>query len=164
MIIQAVSKNPSSSRGMTLAEVVLAIAIIGFAIPLITAGMTSAQHTRQAAEADTRSAWLVRDAQRRMIRLWAETADSKSGETSFTFPSANSEGSSLELFYDRSGTLLSEIAPAIYRVTVDAKPHEHLGNSVLAWITVEIQYPANAPTGKRNAHIYQFLSTREEIR
>ena len=67
--------NSIKKRGMTLAEVVIAIAVIASTVPLIMGAMSSAHRSRQSAETDTRSAWLVRDVQQRIQNEWAEAAD-----------------------------------------------------------------------------------------
>ena len=155
-------------RGMTLTELVIAIAIIAFAIPLILAASGGAHQTRQAAEADTRSSWLVRDVQRRIINGWSVPMPSRGFEKSFPFPSAGSPEVTMELSYNQDGELLAEAnGQATYLVTVTAEPYVPPPNqtiaSTLALISINIQYPAKAFPNKRKKLTYQFISLRNGI-
>lgn len=162
-------RNPHSSiakRGMTLAEVVIAIAIIAFSIPLILAATGGAHRSRQAAEADTRSAWLVRDVQQRIFNTWSATSQPISLD--FPFPSASSPKVTMELRYTQDGTLIDEnLYQAVYLVSVEAEPYiqtpDHPTSSSLALISIKIEHPAKATSNKRTKLTYQFVSTREGI-
>ncbi len=61
-----------SHTGMTLMEVVIAIGVVAFVIPLILAATGSAGNSRRNAEADTHSAWIARDVQQNMIVAWGD--------------------------------------------------------------------------------------------
>ncbi len=62
----------TSRPGMTLMEVVIAIGVVAFVVPLILAATGSAGSSRRDAEADTRSAWIAKEVQRQMILKWSE--------------------------------------------------------------------------------------------
>ncbi len=154
--------------GMTLSEVVIAIGIIAFSIPLIVAASGGAYHSLQAAEADTRSAWLVRDVRRNIMSGWAEAMESSDFEHAFPFPSVNSPKVVMELRYRQDGTLLVEDTDqAIYIVKVEAEPYlPRLNQSKatsLARVSIQIQYPAKASPNKRKKLTYQFISTRDGV-
>lgn len=156
-------------RGLTLTEVVIAIAIIAFTIPLILAASGGAHQTRQAAEADTRSSWLVRDVERRIMNGWSETAPSSGFAKSFPFPSADTPEVTMELSYKQDGRLLAEATTgqATYLVTLTAEPYVPTPNQTnaptLALISINIQYPAKASPNKRKELTYQFISSRHGI-
>lgn len=154
--------------GMTLSEVVIAIGIIAFSIPLILAATAGAHRSLQAAEADTRSAWLVRDAQRRIISAWSYSAPTAHLDTPLAFPSADTPEATLELCYKHDGTFLAEDSnQAVYLVTVEAEPYMAAVNNSsaqpLALVSIKIEYPAKASPNKRKKLSYQFISTRDGI-
>ncbi len=154
--------------GMTLSEVVIAIGIIAFSVPLIVAATGGAHHSRQAADADTRSAWLVRDVQRKIMSEWAEAMKPSGYEITFPFPSADTPEVAMELRYKQDGALLVEDADqATYLVKVEAEPYLPRLNqskaSSLARVSIQIQYPAKASPNKRKKLTYQFISTRDGI-
>lgn len=162
------SMNYMLKSGMTLSEVVIAMGIIAFSVPLIIAASGGAHHSRQAAEADTRSAWLVRDVQRKIMSGWAEAETSSDIENAFPFPSAYSPEVVMELSYKQDGALLAEETDqAIYIVKVEAEPYLPRLNqskaSSLARVSIQIQYPAKASPNKRKKLTYQFISTRDGV-
>jgi type II secretory pathway pseudopilin PulG len=157
-----------SKAGMTLSEVVIAIGIIAFSIPLIVAASGGAYQSRQAAETETRSAWLVRDVQRNIINKWAQTKTPSNFENTFPFPSIDSPQVVMELRYKQDGTLLADDTDqAIYLVKVMAEPYfAHVNQSKalsLAKVTIHIRYPAKASSKNRKILIYQFICTRDGI-
>ncbi len=162
-------QNIMLKRGMSLAEVVMAIAVIAFSIPLILAATGGAHRSRQDAEADTRSAWLVRDVQRIINNEWSEIAQPFVPKISFPFPSGDSSEATMELAYKQDGTLITDedIDQAVYLVTVEAGTYmtnaNHSTASSLALITINIQYPAKAAPNNRKKLTYQFVSAREGI-
>lgn len=152
-------------KGMTLSEVVIAIAIIAFTIPLILAASGGAQHTRQAAEADTRSAWLVRDVQRRITNEWSEATQNSDHENAFPFPTPATPEVTIDMCYMKDGRYIPEdIDQAVYLVTVKAEQYTQSADypmaAALARITIEIQYPANASSNNLKKLTYQYLSAR----
>lgn len=160
--------NYMLKSGMTLSEVVIAIGIIAFSVPLIVAASGGAHHSRQAAEADTRSAWLVRDVQRKIMSGWAEAETSSDMKNAFPFPSAYSQEVVMELSYKQDGTLPNEETDqAIYIVKVEAEPYlprlNQSNASSLARVSIQIQYPAKATPNKRKKLTYQFISTRDGV-
>lgn len=161
-------QNHWLKSGMTLSEVVIATAIIAVCIPLMMAASGGAYRSNLDAEADTRSAWLVRDVQRRIISRWAESSSYAHSEMPFAFPSADSPGSIMELNYKNDGTLLSDdINQATYLVTVEAEAYTpETGNtpvSSLAIVSIIIEYPAKASSNHRKKLTYQYISRRDAI-
>jgi hypothetical protein len=153
---------------MTLAEVVIAIAIISFSIPLILAATGEAHRSRQASEVDTRSTWLVRDVQRRITHMWSENTLLYGLKHPFPFPSADSPNVTIELRYKQDGTLIADDREqAVYLVSVQAEAYnqkpDHFPRSSLALVTIKIQHPAKSTSNKRTKLTYQFLSTRVGI-
>lgn len=162
-------RNIMLKRGMTLAEVVMAIAVIAFCIPLILAATGAAHRSRQDAEADTRSSWLVRDVQRRINNEWSEILQPFVPKISFPFPSEDSSEATMELAYKQDGTLITAEANdhAVYLVTAEARAYvpdaNHSTPSSLALITIQIQYPAKASPNHRKKLTYRFVSARDGI-
>ncbi len=156
-------RSPVLKSGMTLSEIVIAIGIIAFTIPLILAATGNAHQTRQAAEADTRSAWLVRDVQRKIMNEWANSGSNSAIENTFTFPTSSPV--TMELSFKRDGSWLPrESDEAVYVALVRAEPYmpntDHSRSTPLARVTIKIQYPAKASPNHRKQLTYQFLSTR----
>ena len=159
---------PTHKRGMTLSEVVVSIGVIAFSIPLILAATGGAHRSLQAADADTRSSWLVRDVQRRIISAWSDSASPGQSEMAMAFPSAATPEVKLELSYKQDGTFLAEdTKQAAYRVTVEAEPYmtasQQGAEPTLALVSIRIEYPAKASANKRKKLSYQFISTRDGI-
>lgn len=154
--------------GMTLSEVVVAIAIISISIPLLLVALGSAYQSRMRAEIDTRSAWLVRDVQRQILSHWSESSSQLDEEKRFAFPSVLSPESSMQLSYRKDGTLNSDdTGQAVYMVSVEAKTYpsaiNHPGSPTLAMIRITIQHPANASPRRQQKSTYQYLTTRGGI-
>ena len=149
-------------------EVVIALAIVGFALPLIMAATSSTGNTLRNAEADTRSAWIARHVQRQIIAKWAEPPIESEITSAFDFPVTGTEESTAVLIFDREGTFLSEgssddltassqVPDAVFAANITAKLHE---NS-LALVSITINHPAKAPAAKRSSYRYKFLTTRQ---
>lgn len=159
-------RSPILKSGMTLSEIVIAIGIIAFTIPLILAATGNAYQTRQAAEADTRSTWLVRDVQRAIINDWENSGSNTAIEDAFPFPT--SSPSTMELRFNQHGTWLPrESDNAVYLALVKAEAYmsntDHSQGTPLARVSIRIQYPAKASPKYRKQLTYQFLSTRHGI-
>ncbi|MES2982321.1 MAG: type II secretion system protein [Verrucomicrobiota bacterium] len=162
-MIWKANRNILMERGMTLSEVVMAIGIIAFSIPLIVAASGGAHRSLEAAEVDTRSAWVVRDVQRRIINAWSDSASSSHLETPLAFPSAATPEVTWELGYKHDGTFLADgIDQAVYIVTVKAEPYtpnlHHSSAPALALVSIKIEYPAKASPNKRKKLSYQFIA------
>lgn len=148
---------------MTLSEIIIALGVIACTIPLILAATGNAYQTRQAAEADTRSAWLVRDVQRRIMDGWAQPG-SKTGDL-HAIPFPTSSPTTMELSFKQDGTWLPYGSDqAAYLALIKAEPYmpepAHAQVTPLARITIRIQYPAKAPSNHRKQLSYRFLSSR----
>ena len=83
--------NSHAQRGMTLMEVVIAIGVVAFVIPLILAATGSAGNSRRNAEADTRSVWLAREVQQQVLSKWADPVRESAITNALTFPTFSSE-------------------------------------------------------------------------
>lgn len=153
-------------RGMTMAEVVIAIGVVAFTIPLIIAAMGTAYRTGHAAEADTRSAWLAREVQHLILTQWSHDP-----EPIVPFPESESSDPPAELFYDANGVFISASISqnppkrAAYLVTVRAEPYpqpqDPSAAMPLALVFITIQHPANAAAENRSKLNYRFVSYRE---
>ena len=168
---------------MTLMEVVIAISVMAFAVPLIFTATTSASSSRLAAEADTRSVWLTREVQRQIILKWSEdsTVESQSVITSsFPYPESGADTSTATLIFDNTGEFISEgsstdeeasstVAGAAYVVSISAETYNPSGTSttsgqdMLARVTIDIANPAKTVPGKRSKYRYIFITTRQGL-
>ncbi|MEP2776775.1 MAG: hypothetical protein ABJQ29_11305 [Luteolibacter sp.] len=169
--------------GMTLMEVVIAIAVMAFAVPLIFTATTSASASRLAAEADTRSVWLAREVQRQMILKWSVdpiVSEVSIIDTAFAFPGTSSGASTKTLIFDNEGGFISEgsssdtdapsvIPKAAYVVTISAVAYipsgatASSGQDTLARVTIDVASPAKALPGKRGQYRYIFITTRQGL-
>lgn len=169
------------ASGMTLMEVVIAISVMAFAVPVIFTAISSAGTSRLAAEADTRSVWLAREVQRQMILKWSEenqVSDQSVISSSFAFPETGAGGSTQTLIFDNDCEFISEgdatdqdapsaIPRAAYVVTMSAEayapPGAATGQGTLARVTIDIANPAKAEPGKRSQYRYIFITTRQGL-
>ncbi|MGJ8643676.1 MAG: hypothetical protein ACSHX9_09730 [Luteolibacter sp.] len=169
------------AHGMTLMEVVIAIGVMAFAVPLIFTAISSAAASRLAAEADTRSVWLAREVQREMILKWSEdsnVSDQSVIATSFSFPTTGSGDSSKTLIFDNEGEFISEgstsdqdapsvIPGATYVISINAEvytpPGASTGQDTLARVTIDVANPAKTTPGKRSQYRYIFITTRQGL-
>lgn len=171
-------RKTHTRRGLTLMEVVIAIAVIAFAIPLVLAMSKSAGDSRINAEADTRSAWLAREVQRGIIAAWANPPRPSVLGEAIDFPAFADETAPEILVYDSDGNFLtkggnsdlngrSTIPNATYLVAVHADAHipsdAAVASDNLALIRIRILHPAKAQPGNRREFHYYLLSTRPGI-
>jgi prepilin-type N-terminal cleavage/methylation domain-containing protein len=149
-------------NGLTLAEVLVTLAIIGFAVPLILAATASALRSRQAAEFDTRANWILRDAQQRIMMKWASRDIASGIDRAFPFPTPESPQHPLEMHYGQDGEWMKKSSPdSVYLVQIEAKPYEGSAPGLqLARIKLTVQQPASAPANKRNKRGYEYITTR----
>lgn len=167
-------KRPKN--GMTLTEVVIAIGVVAFVIPIILAATGSANSSRLGAEADTRSAWLAREAQREILSAWADPAAESVFGASLDFPEFASGSSPEILAYDSDGNFLtkgtpqdlsgpSRIPKATYLVAVHGETHRPPnlapGSNSLSLLTIRVLHPAKAAPAKRSDLRYQLISPRQ---
>ncbi len=170
-------RNRARARGMTLMEVVVAIGVAAFAVPLILAAVSSAGFSRRNAEADTRSVWIARQVQQEVLAAWAEPPRKSVISTSFPYPEGAARPPAKVLFYDRDGTFLAEGAPAdlgstittpkaVYLVRIAAEKHVPPNfaasptSSGLALLSLEVLYPASASPDKRSRYSFRVITTR----
>jgi type II secretory pathway pseudopilin PulG len=162
--------------GMTLMEVVIALGVVAFVIPLILAATGSANISRLSAEADTRSAWLARDVQREIISAWSVPAPASAFGAALAFPVFATPTAPEILAYDSDGNFLakgtaadltaaSKIPKASYLVAVHGEAHRPpnlaAGPDTLSLLTIRILHPAKAPAAKRSDLRYQIISPRQ---
>lgn len=168
----------SPKRGMTLTEVIIALGVVGFVIPVILAATGSANISRLGAEADTRSAWLAREAQQEIISAWAEPARDSAFEAALAFPRFAEESSPEILIYDAEGNFLTKgtsadlsapcrIPKATYLVAVHGEAHgpPNLapGTDSLSLLRIRVLHPAKAAPAKRSDLRYTIISPRQGI-
>jgi hypothetical protein len=159
------SINNRTKRGTTLTEVVIAVSVIAFSVPLILAATGGAHQSRQDAEVDTRSAWIVGDVKRRIINEWASAIQRTDEKESLIFPSIETPRSTMEIYYDQQGSLIEQDdEKAVYMVSVEASPYTQSshdsGISNMARVIIKIQYPAKASSNNQKKLTYQFVSTQ----
>lgn len=163
------------ARGMTLMEVVIAIGVVAFVIPLILAATGSAGNSRRNAEADTRSAWLARNIQQELILSWGENPSQSIFETSQDFPDLATAEAPEILLYDADGEFLqkgssqdfdkpSKVAGATYVVALSADEYRPPGLATtanpLALVRLRVLHPAKSAPGKRSTYRYGFITSR----
>jgi hypothetical protein len=162
--------------GMTLMEVVIALGVVAFVIPLILAATGSANISRLSAEADTRSAWLAREVQREIISAWSVPAPTSAFGASLTFPVFATATAPEILAYDSERNFLAEgtaadltgpstIAKASYIVAVHGEAH-HPPNlaadpNTLSLLIIRVLHPAKSAAAKRTDLRYQIISPRQ---
>lgn len=163
-------------RGMTLMEVVIAIGVVAFVIPLILAATGSAGDARHNAEADTRSVWLAREVQRQVLLKWAEPARESVITDSIAFPIFSSEASPLVLAFDAEGKFISvggaqdlsaptKIPKAAYLVFVCGESYIPSGGASSAdqfcLLHIRVLNPAKSTPGKRITYHYNLITARK---
>lgn len=163
-------------RGMTLSEVVIALGVVAFVVPLILAATGSANSSRLSAEADTRSAWLAREVQQEIIYAWSVPAPVSSFGAALTFPVFATATAPEILAYDSDGKFLakgsaadlsapSKIPNAIYLVAVHGEvhvpPNLAAGTNTLSFLTIRVLHPAKAAAAKRSDLRYHIISQRQ---
>ncbi len=163
---------------MTLTEVVIALGVAGFVIPVILAATGSADVSRLAAEADTRSAWLAREAQREIVAAWAEPARESAFGAVLDFPEFADQSAPEILVYDAEGNFLTKgsaqdlsgpcrIPKATYLVAVHGAAHRPPnlapGSNSLSLLRIRVLHPAKATPAKRSDLRYQFISPRQGV-
>jgi type II secretory pathway pseudopilin PulG len=161
---------------MTLMEVVIAIGVVAFVIPLIMAVTGSAADTRRSAESDTRSAWLVREVQQEILAAWAVPPHPSNIGTSVPFPTFADASSPEILAYDSDGKFIakgtaqdltapSKIPKAAYLITAYGEsynpPNIAAAADSLSLIRISVLHPAKAAPGKRNTFRYNLISPRQ---
>ncbi|MBC7980728.1 MAG: hypothetical protein H7Y36_09225 [Armatimonadetes bacterium] len=165
-------------NGMTLMEVVIAIGVVAFVVPLILAATTSAGNSRRNAEADTRSAWITRQVQQEILAKWATPEHPSVITTPISFPAFSSKASPTVLAYDRDGefvaaapdsdlTARSTIAGAVYLVSVYGEeyfPPNLIGAATrLSRLHIHVHHPANVAPSRRSIYRYNLISSRQGI-
>jgi type II secretory pathway pseudopilin PulG len=168
------AKRPKT--GMTLTEVVIALGVVAFVIPVILATTGNANLSRLGAEADTRSAWLARETQREIISAWADPAAESVFGASLDFPEFASGSSPEILAYDSDGNFLakgtpqdltgpSKIPKATYLVAVHSELHRPANlapdSNSLSLIRIRVLHPAKASPAKRSDLRYHLISPRQ---
>jgi type II secretory pathway pseudopilin PulG len=164
--------------GMTLMEVVIALGVMAFVIPIVLTATGSANISRLSAEADTRSAWLAREVQREIITAWTVPAPTPASAfgAALAFPVFATPTAPEILAYDSDGNFLakgtaadltaaSKIPKASYLVAVHGEVHRPpnlaAGPDTLSLLTIRVLHPAKAPAAKRSDLRYQIISPRQ---
>ena len=170
--------KPSSKycmpRGLSLMEVVIALGIIAFAIPLILAATGSAGKSRLNAEADTRSVWLAKEVQQEVLSKWADPARESVITGSLTFPEFSSEALPVVLAFDNQGKFIAEgsaqdlsaptkIPKATYLVTVHGEAQNPAGGgaNLFSILRIRVLHPAKSAPAGRSTYRYNLITTRQ---
>jgi type II secretory pathway pseudopilin PulG len=152
---------------MTLMEVVIAIGVVAFVVPLVMAVTTSVGRTRGQAEADTRSAWLARQVQQQVAAAWAQPPQPTDWLQVLDLPQAAEAPETAVLLFDGEGRFLVEgdatdldapvmIEGAEFVVQLSASSPE----PDLAWVDLIIRHPARLSAPSRRSYRYKFLIHR----
>lgn len=169
-------RKSHARRGMTLMEVVIAIGIVAFIIPVILTMTASSGDSLRSSEADTRSVWIARQVQREILSKWAEPPRESFITGSLAFPAFSSETEPLILAFDAAGEFISEgaaeeltasskIPNATYLVSVYAEAYTPPGGAAsaapLSMLRIRVLHPAKSSPGKRSSYRYNLITTRQ---
>ena len=172
-------KRPNPKRrGMTLMEVVIAIGVVAFVVPIILAATASSAKSRMNAEADTRSAWLAKEVHRQILSKLADPVRESVITTDIGFPVFGSESDPIVLAYDNDGSFLEEggisdidspslIPKAAYLVAIHGEAHSPPNLSAasspipLSLVHIRILHTAKSAPGKRSVLRYRLLTYRQ---
>jgi type II secretory pathway pseudopilin PulG len=166
--------------GMTLMEVVVAIGVVAFVVPLILGAISSTGMSRRNAEADTRSVWIARQVQQELLAVWAEPPHESVISTTFPFPENAASPPPKTLLYDRDGEFLAEGSPqdldgpsktpqAVYVIRINAENHvppnfsPSPGSPGLALLSIEVFHPATSSPANRTRYLYRVVTPRQGI-
>lgn len=161
-------------RAMTLMETVIAVGVIGFAVPLVLAATAASLDDRRQAETETRAAWLAAEIAREVSARWANPVRPHYLPDSLEtrFPAIGSDAAPWVLLYDGQGNFLepgqtadiesgSRNPRAVYLATVKAAAHQPANlkpqSNALSRVTIQIQQPARAPLANRRIHPFSTI-------
>jgi len=160
---------------MTLMEVVIAIGVVAFVIPLILAATGSAGSSRLNAEADTRSAWIGRQVHQELLVSWGEhPSESVFGEK-LDFPRFASKDAPEILLYDSKCefvakgsaaelTTASRTPDVSYVVAIYAEeynpPNLTVTTDPLCILRIQVIHPAKASPSSRSTYRYNLITSR----
>lgn len=155
-------------RGMTLMEVVIAIGVVAFVVPLVLAVTAAVGKTRSRAEADTRSAWLAQHVRSQLLAGWAQPPQQSEIEPPVPFPTAGATPPPVVLIYDGEGRFVAVGDEADLRSPVAGPQAEFIVQvrvapqpQALALVDLTLVHPAQAAPSSRRTFRYKFLTTRE---
>jgi len=178
------SHQKAWDQGMTLMETVIAIGVIGFAVPMILAGTTASLNDRSNAEADTRSAWIAKDLEQQISALWATPRQNSYLPTSLllNFPVNGTEADPLVFIYTSQGKFLKLSSSASIATGVNEKDAQYLVslhstaynpanlisesisiNSQLSRVFIKVEYPAKAKLAKRQSNLFSSIKTKQTL-
>lgn len=165
-----IGRSPTTRRGVTLVEMILAVAVLAVAIPLVFAALAGAGKSATAAAAETASTWIV-------PACIAELEAARTGKSRYIpsiadQPSFPPPGEIRALSFSRHGELLGKLDPAEYdrgsptavprpvfylvRITASATALP-LAPAVRA-VQLTLEYPASAPASRRQKlHYYTHI-------
>ncbi len=155
---------------MTLMETVLAVAVVGLAVPVMLAAMGASLAESRAAEEDTRAAMMARAVFDEVALLWS------AGEGVFLTGGASwPEFGERTLLFDRKGGFVRELpegsdgAEAVaeegVRFVVRLRGDRQVGGEgvqarELSRVTVAVEAPAGAPAKARRRYRFVKLAAR----
>jgi prepilin-type N-terminal cleavage/methylation domain-containing protein len=163
-------------RGMTLMEVVIAIGIVAFVIPVMLTMTASSGDSLRSSGADTRSVWIAREVQREILSKWAQPERESVIPGTLAFPAFSSETEPLVLAFDAAGEFISQgeaqdltdssgIPGATYLVSMYAEAHTPPGTAVaagsLSMLRIRVLHPAKSASTKRSSFQYNLITTRQ---
>lgn len=156
------SHHARPKRGATLIEALIAVGVLAVAVPLVLGAIAQGGKSSMAAEAETRSTWMV-------SACMAEIRASRNGLSRYfpasaigqTFPPA---GDVWALAFREDGTLAGKLSKSLHDSgsrELDGKPIRFIavleasaqpvtpGRTPMLKTRISIQYPSSAPAAKR---------------
>lgn len=163
-------KNRTWKSGMTLMEIMVAIAIIAFTVPLIFAALGASSESRRSSDNETRAAWLAERVDDDVARGWAGEGLFFSGELSY--PDFGQAGDERIFGFDRAGDFRRAVTAAEWRDGVQEKgliyvvkvrgekfSSPDLPGEFLSKVEVVAAAPAVAPDSERKKLFYHTLKS-----
>ena len=158
-------------------EVVIAIGIVAFVVPVILTATAAASKSRMSAEADTLSAWLIKDVYREILSKWADPVRESSINTDIGFPVFADQDTPIVLAYDSDGNFIEEgsvsdidspslIPDAAYLVAIygEAYTPPNLASAnptPLSLVRIRVLHPAKSTPANRSEFRYKLLTYRQ---
>jgi len=149
-------------RGASLLEAVLAIGVLAVAIPLVFAALVEAGKSALAAQAESRSTWII-------PACMDEIRASRDGCPRYFTPTTAGQifpppGEVWALAFSPEGKPIGKMPKALYASgsrVIDGKPVRFIaalgssaapsnpGSTPMLWVHISLEYPASSPAEKR---------------
>jgi len=147
--------TPTTPRGATLMESVIAIGVLAAAVPMVLVGMLEAGRGSEASGAETRAPWIARAS----IEEWRAAAADPAAPMSFAFSRTGALAGVIDPARQAAG--LRHLAGAdVHYITTIHPPEPAAGESPAATRRVSVEYPAAAPAANRRTLDFHIRSRR----